>query len=739
MVTLPGPVARAVSRIGTVKIARLMQMTPVELAGRGRQRLVRHLDRFLEAGGGRPGRVDRRRPVWPERLRGFVEERFFPGLTDPGSVALLTKRFPHLLEGLVEKADSVVAGRFDLLGYTGLSFGDPIDWHLEPLAGRRAPLVHWSRLDPLDSRTVGDAKVVWEINRHQWFVWLGLAYVFTRDERYATCFTDRLLHWKRENPVGLGINWTSSLELALRIMAWCWALALFRESASLTAEFVEEVVDSVDAQARHVERYLSHYFSPNTHLTGEALGLLYTGIVFSQLSRAARWRRVGAKVLIDQLPRQILDDGVYFEQSSCYQRYTVEIGLHFLVLAARNGVSVPAGVRERVERAIEVLLFWQRPDGSMPQIGDADGGSLLPLCPRDATDYRGVFAVAAAIFRRGDFGGAAGGLAPEVVWMLGPEGAATLDSLETIPPARSASRVFPRGGYVVMRSSWEREAHHLIFDVGPLGCPVSGGHGHADLLSIQCSAFGEPFLVDAGTYCYTADPAWRDFFRSTAAHSTVTVEGLSQAVPRGPFAWEARPRAVIRCWRSTDTLDVMDAEHAAYECLPDPVIHRRRVLWVKPHYWVIVDDLRGHAECRMELRFQFAPVQVTLGAAPWARATGSSGHGLLLRPFATVDLRAQLFTGESAPIQGWVSPDYGQLQPAPALVYSTVARLPLRIATLLLPTQDLLAAPPAVSPLFVDGAGPLALSMDRGREVVHFGACEKVIARPSGATENPAC
>ena len=81
-----------------------------------------------------------------------------------------------------------------------------------------------------------------------------------------------------------------------------------------------------------------------------------------------------------------------------------------------------------------------------------------------------------------------------------------------------------------MRSGWTRDAHQLIFDVGPLSSPKSG-HGHADLLAIQCTVFGEAYIVDPGTYCYTAEPAWRDFFRGTAAHSTVTVDGEGQAFP----------------------------------------------------------------------------------------------------------------------------------------------------------------------------------------------------------------
>ena len=93
-----------------------------------------------------------------------------------------------------------------------------------------------------------------------------------------------------------------------------------------------------------------------------------------------------------------------------------------------------------------------------------------------------------------------------------------------------------------MRSGWNADAHQLIADVGPLGCPTSSGHGHADLLSVQCAVFGEPCLVDAGTYCYTPEPRWRDYFRGTAAHSTVRVDGLDQAEPAGPFRWRQRPR-----------------------------------------------------------------------------------------------------------------------------------------------------------------------------------------------------
>jgi hypothetical protein len=377
---------------------------------------------------------------------------------------------------------------------------------------------------------------------------------------------------------------------------------------------------------------------------------------------------------------------------------------------------------------LDFLLAVRRPDGSLPAIGDSDGGWLLPLVPRAPDDCRGVFSTAAAWFQRPDYAWAADGMAPETVWLLGPA-AAGADAWASTPPATPPSQLFTDGGYAVMRSGWTSDAHHLVFDVGPLGCPVSGGHGHADLLSVQASVFGEAYLVDAGTYSYTAEPAWRDFFRSTAAHSTVMVDGVGQADPAGPFVWRSRPAATLRRWISTDAFDFADADHDAYRRLADPVVHRRRVVFVKPRYWVLVDDLAGAAEHRVELRFQFAPIDVVRHPTGWVRARGVRGHGLLLQAFARTSLKMDILEGELAPIQGWVSPDYGRRLPAPLLIYSAVTRLPLRIVTLIVPTQDALAPPPAVSAVLGTGTGPVGIALGAADEFVVIGERDVIVDR----------
>ncbi len=724
-----------------MKIDNLLRADLSDIASRGWQEVWRTVDRMAVGGAVPEGarnlslfehlapqpvaRLSRRSDGTPqdpaqaefEHFRRHGAVRFFAGPGDARLPQFFEERLPDARLRSVATADALCDRSFSLLGHRALFLDAPLDWHRDAVSGQRAPLVHWSRINPLDAERVGDSKVTWELNRHQWLVHLGQAYRLTGDERYSEIFAASVRDWMQANPAGMGINWASSLEVAYRLISWCWALNLFRDSAVLTPRLYVEMLGWLKAHAGHVERYLSHYFSPNTHLTGEALGLFYAGVLFPELPRAARWRKLGAKILIRQLPRQVHGDGVYFEQSTCYQRYTAEIYLHFLILAERNDVTLPDAVKQRVALMLDNLLAVCRPDGSMPQIGDSDGGRLLPLAQRGADDCRDVFSLAAVFFKRPDYAWAARGTSPEVAWLFGTSGCKVLDGLQPAPPADAPSQLYAEGGHAVMRSGWERHAHQMLFDTGPLGCRVSGGHGHADLLSIQCSAFGQAQLVDPGTYCYTGNAHWRDHFRGSSAHNTVVVDHKSQAVPVGPFSWQRRPAASLKDWISTAAYDYADAEHGAYRRLRDPVQHRRRVLFVKSRYWVVVDDLTGADAHSVELMFQFAPMPVSLDADGWARSGGPNGRGLFLRAFSAATLQAKVSQGGLDPIRGWISPDYGLRVPAPVLSYATVEKLPLRIVTLIVPREAGETTPPDITAVRPAGSS-LSLLFADGRETV---------------------
>src|SRR5262249_50358233 len=242
----------------------------------------------------------------------------------------------------LKTAEDALAGRLALLGHPNLDFGNPphspIDWHLDPVSGKRASVSHWSRLHPLDPLNGGDPKVVWELNRHTHFVTLGQAYWLTNDNRFAEGFVDQVSAWIDANPVGRGINWASSLEVAFRSIAWLWALHMCVDSREVTPDFLARLLKSLIEHGRHIERYLSYYFSPNTHPTGDALGLFYLGLALPELNRSKGWRALGLRILLDQAPKQVRADGVYFEQTSYYHRYTTDFYTHLFALTRANDI-----------------------------------------------------------------------------------------------------------------------------------------------------------------------------------------------------------------------------------------------------------------------------------------------------------------------------------------------------------------------------------------------------------------
>ena len=504
---------------------------------------------------------------------------------------------------VVQKSERIAAGHFDLLGLKDLDFGTPINWHLEPAAGTIAPTVHWSQIDYLDTNLTGDKKITWELNRHQYFATLGRAYWFTNDERYAQTFASHLQSWIDQNPPKLGINWASSLEVGYRAISWLWAINFFHRSAALAPSLFVQLLKLLYLHALHLESYLSTYFSPNTHLTGEALALFYLGILLPEFNAAERWRQTGEEILLAELDRHVLADGVYFEQSSYYHRYTVEIYLHLYLLLEANQQPVSEKLAQKLVALLDHLLYITRPDGTSPLFGDDDGGKLVMFDERPLDDFRSTLATAAVLFKRADYKYVAEEATEESFWLLGPRRLDEFDRLTSQCPSET-SRDFPVGGYYLMRDGWSKAANYMLIDCGPLG-GLKCGHAHADVLSFDLAAHGRTLLVDPGTYTYTGSKTDRDYFRSSEAHNTLTVDGESSSIPLGPFSWQSVANAKVLEWSSKPGFDFFSGTHDGYLRLLSPVTHRRDILFLKGDYWILVDRIKSDGTHEYALPFHF--------------------------------------------------------------------------------------------------------------------------------------
>lgn len=647
--------------------------------------------------------------VAAERLLAHFRTRraplFFPSFDDAAATrATLARRFaldtgaPETVEPLaahaasvVERAERIVEGRFDLLGFRDLSFGNPIDWHLEPVAARRAPRAHWSRIEYLNAEVAGDKKITWELNRHQYFSTLGRAYQRTRDERYAETFVAHLQAWMDANPPKTGINWASSLEVSFRAVSWLWAFYFFKDSPHLSPALFLRALKFLYLHARHLETYLSTYFSPNTHLTGEALGLFYLGTLWPEFRRGARWRASGERILLAELDRHLLPDGVYFEQTTYYQRYTTDFYTHYLVLARANGMRPGEKLKEKLAASLDHLMYITRPDGRTPLFGDDDGGRFMSLDEREADDFRATLATGAALFGRADYKFVAGDASEETFWLAGREGVEAFDRLEARQP-REASRAFPDGGYYVMRDGWKPDANFLMLDAGTHGA-LNCGHAHADALSFELAARGRTLLVDPGTYTYTANASERDRFRSSSMHNTLTIDGESSSVASGAFSWSHVAGVNARGWTSHRRFDFFEGAHDGYRRLDEKLDYTRAVLFLKNDYWIVRDRTGETSKPhRYGLHFHFvadaAPsIEERAGTGDDEMAVcerGSAGAGGLeiftLNGRDPSDVRGQWYEE-----RGFVSRRYGAREESPALTFTMEAEGAQEFFTFMIP------------------------------------------------------
>lgn len=567
----------------------------------------------------------------------------------------------------VARAERLLQGRYDLLGYRDVAVPSPPDWHRDPVHGRRAPLAFWESVPYLEP-SCGDHKITWELNRHQHFLVLGRAYALTRDRRFYRAFVTQLTGWIQANPPLLGTNWASMLELAFRSLSWIWALQFFAGAVTDEDEepWIVDLLMALDRQLAHVQQHLSRYFSPNTHLTGEALALYVAGRTLPELQTSAARQQAGREVLLEEAHRQVRSDGMHAELSAHYHRYSTDFYLLALNIAAITADGSEPAFREAALRQARVLRVLADDRGRLPLLGDDDGGQLFPICGRAAADCTDTLATAAVLLEEPSL--ALGDPPEETYWQCSAVRSMDAKRTEAGPPAGSTALV--ASGYYISRNHL---GDHLIFDCGPHGF-LNGGHAHADALSVVLTVRGRPFLIDPGTATYTMDPGQRDRFRSSPMHNTVVVDGRSQSEPSGPFHWRSRTDAHCTSWQTSPHRDYVAGRHEGYA----PVVHTREVMSLHGTGWIIVDHLTGGEGVTAAAMWHIHP-DWTLEQLAGTVATLRHPDGIRVTLTTSVPLEQVTADGLDE-----YAPEYGRIVRSVCLRSTATGDTPLSLAAFLL-------------------------------------------------------
>ncbi len=382
-----------------------------------------------------------------------------------------------------------------------------------------------------------DVKYVWELNRHQFLPYLGFAYYYTNDEKYAEKFRKLILNWIKKNPPMLGINWNSGLEVAIRLKSWIFSLFFFESSKLINNEkFFRTIFKSMFQHAYFLRFFSSH--KTFNHSVGVLLGLYLFSNIFKKVKPIKRWEKKIYIKIKSQIVLQTRNDGTNIEQSINYHRFVLELFILFIIL--RPEILKDIQIHTLIKKMFDFLLFIIKPDKSFPLIGDSDEGKVLFMTSYEKNLFIHLFNLGSIIFQREDLKFISKKIHPISILLLGEKGYNTFEKLHIDKPNNIKS-YFKNAGYLVFRNNWSKNSNYLFIDFARFG-PKHASHTHSGLTNFIYCYNGKNIITDSGTYRYNESWEERNLFRGSKSHNILTINQKNQSKPISWFKWKGNPQ-----------------------------------------------------------------------------------------------------------------------------------------------------------------------------------------------------
>jgi hypothetical protein len=636
-------------------------MSAAEIAWRVREQAVR--------------RAWARRQVRPDRVPALPAltsvlppgERGFASPLPEGTASLVPA---EARAAIIASADRLLKGEWEMLGTVRTDLERP-DWFRDPVTGRRsAPDAYAFSLDQRDESAVGNIKQVWEVNRLQHLTLLAVAWYLTGTDAYAERAAEQLTSWWRENPFLSGINWTSGIELGVRLINFAWIRRLLDAWPPVADLF--ERNDLALRQVRWHQEYLAAFesrgSSANNHVIAEAAGQYAASCAFPWFPESGRWRRDSLALLERELDRNTFSSGVNRELASDYHGFVAELGFFAAIEGSAAGMPLSGPALRLLCAMTDVMAALVDERGRPPRQGDSDEGRVVLLDPPAHNRWPALLSLGDALFGRLDWW-------PTVV----PDAGSTLvgallGARQQVSgrPSRRPDRFADAGVTILRTDAADSPEIWCRLDGGPHGFLAIAAHAHADALSVEVRHGGVDILADPGTYCYHGEPEWRRYFQSTIGHNTVELDGMWQSDRGGAFLWLRHARGREIAVSDDGTVATWSGDHDGYAALKPPAVHRRLVRLDRASRSIeIVDEIEASGQ-GLRLAFHLGPdVRASLAGAvaelTWPSQAAPGATARLELPGA---LDWSLHRGETDPILGWYSTGLGHRAPAWTLLGS---------------------------------------------------------------------
>lgn len=588
----------------------------------------------------------------------------------------------------LDKLDELLDGKIDLFGHQSITLGDTLDWSMDPISGKRTPNAYGKSINYRDNEQVGNIKVIWEIGRHHHLVPLTIAYVMTGNKNYRDAVVKQIDTWVNQNPFAIGIHWSSSLELALRLISWSiiHSLLLSKDGGNGLLDASDDsskLIASIYQQAWFIRHFLSRYSSAGNHLFGELCGLWVTCQVFDFGKEGANWSEHSHGELEKELKKQVFSDGVGKEQAIYYHLWILDYALFLYTAGQRVKRPFSQDFKKRIELMAEFVREVTPKNGTPPQIGDADDGFVTRFSANWPTDpFSDVLESEQCVIQ----GRSLNDCFLEKAFWYGVISRKTnsnvnMDTKVSLEEKHKYPKIYDKGGYAVL---CDKDCH-LVFDAGSLGYLSIAAHGHADALNFTLAIDGEWWLVDPGTYVYHQKEDWRNYFRGTSAHNCIVINETNQSEICGPFMWSKHAHASLLDWgRSEKDIQWVEGSHNGYESMG---VSHKRVIQLIPEEGVVkvLDSLGGAGEHLVEFWLHCAPdIKAKIfDNGKKVVLTKESGEKRVIVQLDN-NLQCETLCGQESPyITGWYSSKLDHRQPAVAIRAHSMLKLPLEMSCLI--------------------------------------------------------
>ena len=593
------------------------------------------------------------------------------------------------IKNSINKIEDKISGVFKNLEedyYRLLQHGsyEPIDWHVDFKSGYRWNKKTWYKKVEFGNILGVDIKVPWELSRCYHFLTLGQAYFITKDEKYTREFIYQFIDWKENNPIQFGVNWVCTMDTAIRACNLILSFLYFKNSKLINKEFLYEFIKIIFFHGLHIKQNLEKdIFSTNTnHYLSNLTGLIYIGRFLNSIKFGKSILDFAINELVKESAYQINNDGSSFEASTSYHRLVLELlfyPIFFLVKSSKefkgdnfNETAEKIFGKSYVKKVFdmfEVLKYCMKPDGSIPQIGDNDNGRLHIFEDTKVLDVSYLVQIACVFFNEKSFkildlaSSKQIKAKDEILWLFGKRGFEFFKSLDAVDMNSVNSNCYIDSGFFVMR----KNNNFLMISAGVNGQGSNGGHAHNDKLSFELYLNGENLIVDTGTYLYTASKEWRNRFRSTEYHNTVSINDMEQNrfVEKSLFLLKNDSNVKINKWSTGKYLDLLDAEHYGFQKHKGPLIHQRQIGFDKKNIRIFIRDIiKGEGRhlfkvffhLNNSINFEYDVKNSTI------LFKNLNGKDFKLVPVCKRELELEL-------IEGWISPNYGEKVKGPVFKF----------------------------------------------------------------------